>query len=116
MRKSNTGCSTTDTITLTAIGPLVLPYQEDFPISSSVAIAHTIPDLDQEHSSANGTVTKGVSTAFVEVVQLPLLLFASVFFPPFLSSEKRNLIFTDGKLSIARTVNIPNSHSNWSDK
>lgn len=116
MKKSNIGCSTRDTITSTTIGPLVLPYQENFLISSSVVIAHTVPALEQEHSSANGTVTEGVSTAFVEVVQLPLLLFASILFPPFLFSEKRNLIFTDGKLSIARMVNIPNSHSNWSDK
>lgn len=45
-----------------------------------------------------------------------LLPFASVLFPPFLLSEKRNLIFTDGKLSITRMVNIPNNHSNWPDK
>lgn len=52
----------------------------------------------------------------MEVAQLLLLLFASILFPPSLLSEKRNLIFTDGKLSIARMVNIPNSHSNWPDK
>lgn len=114
MRKSNIGCSTRDTITSTTIRPFVLLYQENFLLSSSVAIAHIIPALEQEHSSANGT--EGVSTAFVEVMQLPLLFFASILFPPFLFSEKRNLIFTDGKLSIARMVNIPNSHSNWSDK
>lgn len=107
-------CSTRDIITL--IRPLVLPYKEHFPISSSVEIAHTVPASEQKHSSSNKTVTKGVPTAFVEVVQLYLLLFASIHICPFLFSEKLNLIFTDGKLSIARMVNIPNSHSNRSDK
>lgn len=116
IRKGNIGCSTRYTITLTTIRLLVLLYWENLPISSSVAIAHAVPALEQKHSSANGTVTKGVSTAFVEVVQLPLSLFASILFPPFLFSERRNVIFTDGKLSIARMVNIPNSHSNWSNK
>lgn len=80
------GCSTRDIITL--IRPLVIPYQGNFPISSSVEIAHTVLALEQEYSSSNKTVTKGVPTVFVEVVQLYLLLFESILISPFLFSEK----------------------------
>lgn len=65
-------------------------YQENFLISYSAAIAHSVPALGQEHSSANRIVTKEFPSDFVEILQLSLFLFNSVFF--FLSSSVKKEI------------------------